>query len=80
MVYLTYNVLIACTADFKTLIRRFNGVSTKFLSNYLKWFKWLELVKTLREESKVVKLWKDAMSKNVDVRINTIRERKEMFV
>jgi len=22
---------------------RFNGVATKYLSNYLKWFKWLEV-------------------------------------
>jgi len=27
---------------FKTWMRRFNGVSTKHLANYLVWFKWLE--------------------------------------
>jgi len=65
---------------FKTWIRRFNGVSTKFLPNYLKWFKWIEFNKTLREESKADKLWKDAMSLNVDVGIRMIRGLETAFV
>jgi transposase-like protein len=64
---------------FKTWIRRFNGVSTKFLPNYLKWFKWLESVRGCLDESKIDKMWGASMGKLVDVRIRTIREREIRF-
>ena len=65
---------------FKTWLRHFNGVSTKFLSNYLTWFKWVESVKGFREESKADKLWGAATVKVVDVRIRRIRGRERVFV
>ena len=65
---------------FKTWIRPFNGVSTKFLPNYLKWFKWLEQVKDFRDVGKVDRLWSDSTAKLVDVRISTIREREIVFI
>jgi transposase-like protein len=67
-------------SKFKTWIRRFNGVSTKFLPNYLKWFKWLEQAKNLREDIKADKMFNDAMTKMIDVRINTIRQREIIFI
>jgi transposase-like protein len=66
-------------SKFKTWIRRFNGVSTKFLPNYLKWFKWLESVRDFRDEGKIDKMWGASMGKLVDVRIGTIREREVRF-
>jgi transposase-like protein len=65
---------------FKTWNRRFNGVSTKFLPNYLVWFKWIEQTKDLKESMKPTQMWNDAMSENVDVRINTIRDREIKFI
>jgi transposase-like protein len=67
-------------SKFKTWIRRFNGVSTKFLPNYLKWFKWLEQAKNLREHTKVDKMFNDAMAKIVDVRISAIKQREAVFI
>ncbi|MDR6999110.1 IS1595 family transposase [Neobacillus niacini] len=37
----------------KTWMRRFQGVATKFLDNYLYWFRWLELGKHLSLEKRV---------------------------
>ena len=30
-------------------MNRFNGVATKYLSNYMKWFKWLQTFSTEKE-------------------------------
>lgn len=37
----------------KTWMRRFQGVATKFLDNYLYWFRWLELQKHLSLEKQI---------------------------
>ncbi len=37
----------------KNLMTRFNGVSTKYLSDYLAWFRWLEYFKTDKDIIKV---------------------------
>lgn len=65
---------------FKKWMDRFNGVSTKFLPNYINWFKWLESVKNLKESAKAEQLWANALSQLVDVRINVIRQREAVFV
>lgn len=67
-------------SKFKTWIRRFNGVSTKFLPNYLTWFKWLEKAKDMKETAKPEQMWKDAMEKQVDVRIDTLRQREPIWI
>jgi len=65
---------------FKTWMRHFNGVSTKHLANYLTWFKWLEVEKDTQEATKPNMMWKDAMTKPVDARIGTIRQREPGWV
>ena len=67
-------------SKFKRWIRKFNGVSTKHLANYLVWFKWLEKTKQLKETVKPKQMWKDAMAKQVDVRICKIREKEVKFI
>jgi len=65
---------------FKTWMRKFNGVSTKYLSNYLVWFKWLESNKMLQDVERPAKMWNDVMAELVDVRICTIRQREVAWV
>lgn len=40
----------------KGWMKRFNGVATKYLNNYLSWFKWLTLRKGLRERDNFQKI------------------------
>lgn len=65
---------------FKRWIRNFNGVSTKFLPNYLAWFRWLESVKNIQPVARINRLWKDAMAKPVDVGIARLRQRTPVWV
>ena len=36
---------------------RFNGVATKYLNNYMYWFKWIELFKTDKDGMKCKRLF-----------------------
>lgn len=65
---------------FKRWMERFNGVSTKFLPNYLAWLKWLEKAKGMKETVKPEQMWNDAMAKQVDVRIEILRQREPVWV
>lgn len=33
-------------------MNRFNGVTTKYISNYIKWFKWIQIFDTYKETIK----------------------------
>lgn len=65
---------------FRGFLEPFHGVSTKFLGNYLAWFRWAEQAKGLRESAKAGQMWKDALGEAVDVRIGTIRRQVAAFV
>jgi endonuclease YncB( thermonuclease family) len=43
-------------SQLKGWMKRFNGVATKYLNNYLYWFKWLTLRKGLRERDNSQKI------------------------
>lgn len=43
-------------SQLKGWMKRFNGVATKYLNNYLNWFKWLALRKGLRERDNSQKI------------------------
>lgn len=47
----------------KTRIRRFQGVATKYLDNYLYWFRWLEIDKHLTFEKQVEQMLISACKK-----------------
>ena len=53
-----YNIqrVNAFHSSLKRWIRKFNGVSTKFLTNYLFWYKWTQLFKTEMERNKPKKV------------------------
>jgi transposase-like protein len=65
---------------FKNWIGRFNGVSTKYLNNYLVWFKFLEEIKLIKESIKPDRMWAGATAKWVDARIGVIRKREPGWV
>jgi transposase-like protein len=67
-------------SKYKTWMRKFNGVSTKFLPNYLIWFKWVEMVKGMGDTAKPAQMWADIMAKQTDVRIDTIRNRETKWI
>ena len=59
-----YNIqrVNAFHSSLKRWIRKFNGVSTKFLTNYLFWYKWTQLFKTEIERNKPKKFFIHANS------------------
>jgi len=56
----------------KTWIRRFQGVATKYLDNYLYWFRWLELDKHLSFEKQVEQVLISACQKSNYITVNTL--------
>lgn len=59
-----YNIqrVNAFHSSLKRWIRKFNGVSTKFLTNYLFWYKWTQLFKIEMERNKPKKFFIHANS------------------
>ena len=59
----------------KKFLKQFNGVSTKYLGNYLTLFSWLENHKELRLEARKTATMDDLMRKVCDVRLIDISNR-----
>ena len=64
---------------FKEWVHRFHGVSTKLLPNYLGWFKFVEIFKSLSDSEKSGKIWRNATSEKVRSRMIDIRHRAVVF-
>lgn len=67
-------------SKFKKWMERFNGVATKYLDNYLHWFKWLESFTAEKDIIKAKHLIVDSISKLTDTRINNYRTRTANFI
>lgn len=67
-------------SNLKEWIRRFKGVATKYLANYLYWFKWLEKTKHDKDLFRMRTLVLDSVSEPVDVRQKQFRDRPAIFV
>ncbi len=52
----------------KHWMMRFQGVATKYLNNYMAWFKWLDLQKGVRERDKSQKILSTAYSVDYSIR------------
>ena len=52
---------------------RFQGVATKYLDNYLYWFRWLELGKNLAFENRVVQMLISACQKSNNTTVEMLR-------
>ena len=53
----------------------FNGVSTKYISNYLAWFKFLQLSKKNKKNDRIKDMLVNVATKETYITINTIRNR-----
>ncbi len=67
-------------SNLKEWIRRFKGVATKYLANYLYWFKWLEKTKHDKDLLRMRTLVLDGVSESVDVRQKQFRDRPPIFI
>jgi hypothetical protein len=56
-------------SKFEKWMERFNGVATKYLDNYLHWFKWLESSTTEKDITKARHLVISSAAKLTDVRL-----------
>lgn len=59
----------------KGWIRDFNGVATKYLQNYLTWFRWCEITKKEKDISKIKELFINLVTTENYSTINTIKNR-----
>ena len=63
----------------KGFLESFKGVSTKYLGNYLYWFKWLEYFKEEKEILKGKNLLLHGVSSVFDIKINDYKTRRPLF-
>lgn len=62
-------------STFKTWIRGFNGVATKYLNNYLSWFKFLQLSKKNKKTERISGLLINVATKDTFISIESIKNR-----
>ena len=60
---------------FKRWLMPFNGVSSKYISNYLAWFKFLQLSKKNKKIDRIKDMLVNVATKETSITINTIRNR-----
>ncbi len=63
----------------KNWMKNFNGVSTKYLVNYLYWFKWLEYIKDDKEVIKGKHTLIQAVSSQLEIKIEDYKTRQALF-
>lgn len=59
---------------------RFNGVATKYLSDYLAWFRWLEYFKTDKDIIKVRNLLVHSHTTHATSKVNEFSLRRIVFL
>lgn len=64
----------------KDFIDLFRGVSTKYLGNYLYWFKWLQYFKDEKETIKGQSMFLHSVSTDVEMTLYDYRSRKPLYV
>lgn len=62
-------------SSFKRWIVHFNGVATKYLNNYLAWFKFLQLSKKNKNSNRIQDLLINVATKDTYITIETIKNR-----
>jgi transposase-like protein len=67
-------------SKFKKWVARFNGVATKYLTNYLHWFKWLETFVDEKEIVKARQLLINSSTKLTDTRIHQYKIREPIYI
>ncbi len=69
----------AVHSKLKKWIDRFNGVATKYISNYMYWFKWLELFENDKEAVKVKNFMVQCNVAHAYTKTADFREREPIF-
>ena len=64
----------------KKWMDNFNGVATKYLANYMYWFKWIELFKTDRDAMKCKRLFIQSHASYSNTRIKDFKNRKPLYI
>ena len=67
-------------SNLRAWMQKFKGVSTKYLANYLYWFKWLEFFKSEKRALKSKQLLIHAHSSNCNIKIKDFQGRKPAYV
>lgn len=70
----------AIHSNLKRWIRRFNGVATKYISNYLKWFKWLDTFSAEKDSSKIKNFMVQSNVPYTYTKISEFKNRQPNFV
>lgn len=77
MLYSVYHLQLVnyLHSIFKRWLMPFNGVSTKYISNYFAWFKFLQLSKKNKKSDRIKDMLVNIATKETYITINTIRNR-----
>jgi transposase-like protein len=65
----------ALHSAFKRWITQFNGVSSKYLNNYLTWFKFLQLSKKNKKSDRIKDMLVNVATKETYITRHTIKNR-----
>jgi hypothetical protein len=64
----------------KKWMDRFNGVATKYLANYMYWFKWLEIFNTEKDTIKSKNLLVQSHTSHIDTKLKDFRIREAIYI
>lgn len=64
----------------KRWMDRFNGVATKYLANYIYWFKWLEIFNTEKDTVKSNNLLVQSHTSHIDTKLKDFKVREPIYV
>ncbi len=64
----------------KKWMERFHGVATKYLANYMYWFKWLEIFNTEKDTIKNKNLLVQSHTSHTDTKLKDFRVREAIYV
>ncbi len=67
-------VCVLCAMD------SFNGVATKYLANYMYWFKWLKIFNTDKDTVKSKKLLVQSHTSHIDIKLKDFRIRDAIYI
>ena len=61
-------------------MNRFNGVATKYISNYIKWFKWLQIFDTDKETIKAKNFMVQSNVTHSYIKVKDLKNREPAYV
>lgn len=68
--------------NLKKWMNRFNGVATKYLNNYIKWFKWLQIF-DIDKDKEIIKAKNFMIQSNVVhlyIKVKDVKNRELLYV